>query len=318
MNVIIWLDAGLQVERISLIYLNVLLSVGALLFFIWRYRKETAYFKALKNLLDSDRTALSFHLPASTFHREELINHVFRSLTISYEKKLAKIEENNLLESEYIAAWVHEVKAPLTAMKMILDAHRNLKELRGIESEWLRIHLLIDQQLSMTRLATIETDYLPERKNLQAILAAEVKDLATWCLEKNIAVEFEGETLEVLTDEKWCRFIVRQLLTNAVKYSPLGGMIRIIINQTELGNVTVAIQDEGAGIEGHDIRRIFNKGFTGGAGRIHNEATGLGLYLAKRVADQIGIVLGVMSEKGKGARFSMTFTRENDYQLTGK
>ena len=135
-----------------------------------------------------------------------------------------------VIESDYTAAWVHEVKAPLTAMKLTMDGHRSDPVIRKIEAEWLRVHLLIDQQLYISRLPTLEADYVLEKTDVHRLVTAEVRELASWCMEKNIAVEFEGEDKEVVTDVKWCRFIIRQLVTNAVKYSPIGGTIIISIN----------------------------------------------------------------------------------------
>ena len=128
------------------------------------------------------------------------------------------------------------MKAPLTAMKMTMDAHREDPVIRKIETEWLRVHLLIDQQLYISRLPTLEADYVLEKTNVHRLVKAEVRELATWCMEKNVAVEFEGEELEVVTDVKWCRFIIRQILTNAVKYSPEGGTIFISTEVNSLGH----------------------------------------------------------------------------------
>ncbi|MFD2874797.1 ATP-binding protein [Paenibacillus rhizoplanae] len=102
--------------------------------------------------------------------------------------------------------------------------------------------------------------------------------------EKNLAVSIEGNDATVVTDRKWCRFIIRQLLTNAIKYSPTGTSLTFRTNVTEQENVFLDLIDEGPGIQPHDLPRIFDKGFTGGNGRIHNASTGLGLYLAQTVA----------------------------------
>ena len=163
-------------------------------------------------------------------------------------------------------------------MKLTIDAHCSEPVMRKLEAEWLRIYLLIDRQLYMTRLPSLESDYVLEKTAVQRLTAKEVRELASWCVEKNIAVEFEGEDAEVVTDRKWCRFILRQLLTNAVKYSPEGGTIVITSERLPSGNVSLMIKDEGPGIPAHDLPRIFDKGFTGGNGRIQNAATGLGLY----------------------------------------
>jgi OmpR family two-component system bacitracin resistance sensor histidine kinase BceS len=186
--------------------------------------------------------------------------------------------------------------------------------IRNIESEWLRIHLLIDQQLYISRLPSLEADYVLEQTGIQRLAALEVRELASWCVEKNIAVEFEGEETLVRTDRKWCRFMIRQLMTNAVKYSPESGTILLSTTVTPDGHVRLTIRDEGPGIAAHDLPRIFDKGFTGGNGRLYNAATGLGLYLAKTVSAKIGITLTVQSELEAGTTMQMTFTVSNAFE----
>ena len=220
------------------------------------------------------------------------------------------------MESDYTAAWVHEVKAPLTAMKMTIDANRQDPAIRKIEAEWLRVHLLIDRQLYISRLPSLGTDYVLEKTNMHQMITPEVRELRSWCIEKNIAVEIEGEDVEVITDSKWCRFIIRQLLTNAVKYSPDGGVICIRTGRLPEGHAVLSIKDEGPGIPAHDLPRIFDKGFTGGTGRLHNAATGLGLYLAHQVASKIGISLSAQSEMNEGTTMNMTFSAENEFDAT--
>ncbi|MNI59590.1 Sensor histidine kinase GraS [compost metagenome] len=217
------------------------------------------------------------------------------------------------MEEDYITAWVHEVKAPLTAMKLTIDSNRSNPTLRKIESEWLRIHLLIDQQLYISRLPSLEADYLLEQTGIQQLATLEVRELASWCVEKNIAVEFDGEEVFVRTDRKWCRFIIRQLLTNAVKYSPEGGMILLSTTVRPDGHVRLTVKDEGPGIAPHDLPRIFDKGFTGGNGRLQNAATGLGLYLARTIAHKISIYLTVQSGKA-GTELEMTFPVSNAFE----
>lgn len=311
---IIWIDAGIQLEFSAFLYLNIIVSSLFLLFLIWRYFVETAYHKKLKALINTELTS-NVQLPSPHFSSERITDEVIQKLMIDYEKQLQTIKEYQLIETDYIAAWVHEVKAPLTAMKMIIEENRHDIAVRKIEAEWLRIHLLIDQQLSIARLSFYETDYLLEPSFVREMLTAEVKELAAWCLEKQIAIEFEGEDREVVTDEKWCRFIFRQALTNAVKYSPIGSTVTIIVQKAELGSVQVTITDEGPGIEPHELPRIFEKGFTGDAGRIHNAATGLGLYLAKTVAERIDVTVDAQSEIGQGMSISFTFPLDNEFNL---
>lgn len=317
-DVLIWIDKGLNIKTSSLIYLNVLLCTAFILFLIWRYKKETNYTKALLHISNEITRDWQEGLPDSLFIRDQMTNDILQQVASDYMKKISELKAVNIVESDNTAAWVHEVKAPLTAMKMTIDANRHSPDMRKIEAEWLRVHLLVDRQLYISRLPSLESDYVLEQTNIIRLVAAEIRDLTPWCLEKNIGIDIEEKDLDVITDQKWCRFIIRQLLTNAVKYSPIGGTISVTTHLKVSGHVMLLITDEGPGIPGFDLPRVFDKGFTGSTGRIHNAATGIGLYLAQQVAMKIGILLKIESEDGQGTTVCMTFPQENDFDATRK
>lgn len=315
-DLLILIDKGLAIRVSSLVYLNLLLVAIFISFFIWRYKKELKYTKELLRISDDASRDWQEGLPEPLFMRDETVNGLLKQVAADYMGKLSELKSANLMESDYTAAWVHEVKAPLTSMKMTIDANRQDPVIRKIESDWLRVHLLIDQQLYISRLPSLGTDYVLGKTGLHQLITPEIRELKSWCIEKNIAVELEGERLEVITDSKWCRFIIRQLLTNAVKYSPDGGTICITTGQTAEGRPVLSIKDAGPGIPAHDLPRIFDKGFTGGTGRLHNAATGLGLYLARQVAGKIGITLTAHSEMNEGTTMNLTFSTENESDAT--
>lgn len=313
-DLLIWLDKGIAIKASSFLYLNLILLSLFIAFLVWRFNKEMKFTAALAEQIDSMNEDWIVTLPASPYLRDEVIHEVLCTADRKYRQKLSECHEAYIIERDYMTSWVHEVKAPLTAMKLAIDANRNNQIMRKIEAEWLRVHLLIDRQLYIARLPSLESDYVLAKSNIQRLAAEEVHQLALWCMEKNIAVEFEGEDAEVMTDSKWCRFIFRQLLTNAVKYSPDGGTILISSEVTPTGHVVLTLEDQGPGIPPHEMPRIFDKGFTGGTGRIQNAATGLGLYLAQTVAGKIGITLTAHSERMRGTAMRMTFTTNNKFQ----
>ncbi len=312
-DMLIWLDQGINAKFSSVLYFNTLLIIALILFIIGRFRKEMQFTKELAVFTNGSTTDWHESLPEAVFTRDEMTKDVLQQAALSFSKELADIRRANVIESDYTAAWVHEVKAPLTAMKLLIDAHRNDPAIRKLEAEWLRVYLLIDQQLYISRLPTLEADYIVEEADVHRLATEEIRELATWCMEKNVAVEFEGEDARVLTDVKWSRFIIRQILTNAVKYSPTGSTIVISTSVMPSTNVLLTIKDKGPGIPPQDLPRIFDKGFTGGTGRLHNAATGLGLYLAKTVADKLGIGLGTESILGQGTMITMIFPTENEF-----
>ena len=313
-DLLIWIDNGIAVQGVSMFYLNGLLVLALIVFLGWRYYKETKYARQLAVLAETIDEDWMITLPTPHAYHEEANDQFLRAAGQWYSHRLSDIYTAQAMEKDYIASWVHEVKAPLTAMKLIIDSDRGNPAMRRMESDWLRIHLLVDQQLHISRLPSLEADYVLEQAGIQQLAAMEVRELASWCVEKNIAVDFEGEETLVTTDRKWCRFILRQLLTNAVKYSPEGSIILLSTNISPEGHVKLTIKDEGPGIAAHDLPRIFDKGFTGGNGRLQNAATGLGLYLARVVALKIGINLTVQSELDVGTEIEMTFTATNAFE----
>lgn len=312
-DILILFEQGIHVELTSLLYLNTLYIIIFLVFFVWRYKKETKYTAALAKLQEVMASDWMESLPEPDNHLDRITNDVLREAFFQFKRKLSQLKESQLIENDFTASWIHEVKTPLTAMKLILDARTSDADLRRIESEWLRIHLLIDRQLYMTRLPALESDYVLERVSLQRLAAEEIRELAPWCMEKNLEVSIEGEDAMVVTDRKWCRFILRQLLTNAIKYSPSGKAITFVTTMSEQENVILDLIDEGPGIQPHDLPRIFDKGFTGENGRIHNAATGLGLYLAQTVAGKIGVALHVLADQRQGTTMRITFTDPNAF-----
>lgn len=317
-DMLVWMDRGLAMNISSLVYLNVLLITGFIVFLLWRYKKETSYTKELLHISNENDLHWQEALPVPVFNRDQVTNEFLTRVANEHIGKLSEMKSANLIESDYTAAWVHEVKAPLTAMKMTIDANREYPAMRKVEAEWLRVHLLIDRQLYMSRMPTLETDYVLAQTDMYRLVAVELRDLTPWCLEKNISIDIDEKELEIVTDSKWSRFIIRQLLTNAIKYSPAGGTISIATHRKAGGHGGLTIKDEGPGIPAHDLPRVFDKGFTGNTGRLYNAATGLGLYLAQQVAMKIGILLTIHSEFGKGTTVSMTFPIENEFDATRK
>lgn len=313
-NALLLLDRGMSVEVISIVYLNALYVLIFLIFFIWRYKKETRYAAALVSLQETLASDWMEGLPEPENGLDKITDEVLREEVQRYKRKLFEYKEAQTIENDFTAAWIHEIKTPLTAMKLMLEDQKGEPGTSKIEAEWLRIHLLIDRKLHITRLPALESDYVLESSSIQRLAAEEVRELAPWCMEKNLAVSIEGPEVTVVTDRKWCRFILRQLLTNAVKYSPADASISIVTGVTDTGSVFLDLQDEGPGIKPHDLPRIFDKGFTGENGRIQNAATGQGLYLARTVAGKMGIVLQVQSAQGCGTVMRMTFADPNDFE----
>ena len=114
----------------------------------------------------------------------------------------------------------------------------------------------------------------------------------------------------VYTDRKWIAFICNQILLNSVKYCREEAVFHIYTKREKNG-VYLFMEDNGTGILPQELKRIFEKGFTGSNGRDHERATGMGLYLCRKLCDRLGIGISAESEYGKGTRVSLEFPVSN-------
>ncbi|WP_394219177.1 sensor histidine kinase [Halobacillus trueperi] len=292
----------------SIIYYIFLSGLLVVLFLFIRYRKETRFYTELEER-DNDLDLTTFPEADSPFESviETNVRDQMERLKqeASYNQSLLEQEKDELL------SWIHEVKTPMTAMRLIIDRIDDYKLKSQLTFEWMRIHLLLDQQLHQKRIPFIENDLYIEEVELEPLLFNEIKSLQSWCMQKRIGFDIDLQAETVLTDAKWLAFICRQLMTNAIKYSEESEIT--ITSTEEAGRVKLMIQDEGRGIDPRDLPRIFEKGFTSTTAHQDQAATGMGLYLTDRIREALKIDIEVQSELGKGTTFILLFPEPNEF-----
>ncbi len=314
-NILFYLDYGFS--RISLGYFNILTISVTVLFLFWRYIKEVHQLTNFLGNLSNRYDLLSENVGFSPFQKR----YLEEMLSILEEKEFLLNQSKVQLQedTEDLLAWVHEMKTPLTAMKLMVEQIEDTSLRKKLENEWMRIHLLLDQQLHNTRLAFIEKDNRLEKVTLRTIVYKEIREFHSWCMEKGIGFQVEELEEEVTTDKKWLAFIVRQILSNAIKYSHQNENIDIFTSVDDTGHLLLHFQDYGVGILQEDLPRIFHKSYTGTIGRESVQSTGMGLYLAKNAAQKLGIQITVHSKRDEGTMFTLVFPTENEYgKLLGR
>lgn len=301
MNLLLYLDVGFS--KVSTTYLNGTLLFFFLCFFVWRYFKET---KFVRQVTDQ---------PEDFSHMKDLILYKLQETDEELKKYKNELNVQIVEERDQHLAWIHEVKTPLTAMRLMIE-DLPLEARKPLELEWLRIHLLLDQTLHTLRLASIEEDTVLDKVSLHPVVLKEIKELKSWCLAKNLAIDVDDFQVSVFSDQKWLSFIIRQILTNAVKYSHKGDTIKIFVTTDEREHLKLHIRDTGEGIDPADLPRIFQKAFTGTMGRKQSASTGMGLYLAQNSAKKLGIAIEVHSIVNEGSTFILLFAKANDFVKT--
>lgn len=291
----------------SMLYSCFLAILFFLIFLLFRYQKETRFYQNLAEREDNLDIA-NVPSPASPF--EEIVEESIVGQTEQLKKEIQQHSIQLEQEKDELLSWIHEVKTPLTALHLIIERMEDQKLKTALTYEWLRIHLLLDQQLHQKRIPFMQNDLYIEKTDLEEIIFDEIRTLQAWCMQKGIGFEMDLTATEVLTDAKWLAFILRQLLTNAVKYSENSDII--ISSMIKDARIILEIQDLGIGIEAKDLPRIFDKGFTSTTHHHNHQSTGMGLYLAKKVAEALLITIEVRSVPQQGTTFTLTFPKKND------
>ena len=166
-----------------------------------------------------------------------------------------------------------------------MDANHNLS---NATEELDRISYYIDQALYYARSSAVYKDYLIEEVDLKQSVLKTIKQLSNSFIKKDLNVNIELESNNVYSDSKWLEFIIKQILINSVQYSKDHG--EITIRSKNIDNaILLEIVDNGIGVEPEDLPRVFDLGFTGSSGRVYNQATGMGLYLVKKLSESLYI-----------------------------
>jgi len=261
-----------------------------------------AYFRRLEAL-----RALSVTLMTSAREWPEAANAVeaelirfVRELGDAYDdarRKLATEHDDSL---EYYTLWVHQIKTPIAALQLILSQEAELHP-GMLRQELFKIEQYADLALRYVKLSDIASDLILEPCHLQEIVRESVKKFALLFVYRKLSVEIVPMDDTVITDRRWLAFILEQILSNAIKYTPSGG-IRLYKQGSFL-----TVEDTGIGIRPEDLPRVFSKGYTGYNGRIDQRASGIGLYLVKKAASALGLAVDIQSEVGVGTKVSLLF-----------
>ena len=204
---------------------------------------------------------------------------------------------------DYFTLWAHQIKTPIAAMRLILQT-RPENSAGELSQELFRVEQYVEMVLNYLRLDSDSTDFVFRTCDLDGIIRQCLRKYAKQFIRRKISLEYEGTDVQVLTDEKWLCFVIEQLLSNALKYTNTGS-IRIFTR-----GETLVIEDTGIGIAPEDLPRVFEKGYTGYNGRTDKKATGIGLYLCKRILQKLGHEISISSVVGQGTSVSIDLSRE--------
>lgn len=238
-------------------------------------------------------------LPKAESLEEEDYHELLGKMEAAFRKKKGEWDALRRDMDDYYATWVHQIKAPIAVMKVMLQ-QEDTPENRELSAELFRVEQYAEMALCYVRLGEGASDLVIQEYDLDTIIRKAVRKYAGQFIRRRIRLVYEGTAVRVITDEKWLSFIIEQLLSNAVKYTSEGSVTIAVGDGKKL-----SVTDTGIGISPEDMPRIFEKGYTGYNGRLDKKSTGIGLYLCRKAAEKLGHVLTAESEPGKGSRFTI-------------
>lgn len=324
--------------------MNILLYAALLTFALWagagiicglRYLQRYRVLEMAEKGFEQSKELAWSEICAETSVEEEprtMEQQLIRLLAMVDEAGRRERSDREDLESErtdYFLMWIHQVKTPIAALKLLLEEAGDCRNNFRMREELFKIEQYAEMALTIQRLESMASDLELREYELTPLLKQAVRKYAVLFINKGLQVEVPEMEYRVLTDEKWFSFCLEQILSNSIKYTEKGKITMrtagkyaadgsgagVFSEEAEEASaelvregdcVFLCIEDTGIGIRAEDLPRIFDRGFTGYNGRVDKRATGIGLYLCKRICRQLGIRITAESRIGEGTRIKLT------------
>lgn len=301
----------------DVVYAAVLDAILLLITVLVGFFRCSSKVKALSNALKRPVEEQA-QLPEATDDVEIFYHRLLENQSIARSESESSAAVRQSRMRDYYSMWVHQIKTPISAMKLLFEAEREelgqlmcdeeqqavFKELSdnldSFEDELFRIEEYVSMALQYQRVSSTENDFVLEKISLDGVIRDTIKKYAKIMIRRHIGINYSGTKKQVYTDEKWLAFILEQILSNAIKYTPQG--VVTIETAEEKDRFFITIKDTGIGIKAEDLPRVFEKGYTGYNGHADKKATGIGLYLCRQMADKLGHTIRMESEIGKGTK----------------
>lgn len=197
---------------------------------------------------------------------------------------------------------------------MIIENNSN-EITKSIEEEINEIENYIEQALYYARSEIANKDYYIKKCNLKDIVNEAIKKNKKTLINKKIKIETINIEKIIYTDSKWTQFILNQIIQNSIKYKKETSSEIICEAEEKKEKVILKIKDNGIGIKESEISRVFNKGFTGTNGRMEKKSTGIGLYLCKKLCNNLGMGIEIDSKENEWTEIKIIFPKNSFTQI---
>ena len=280
---------------IYFLYFFLLCCFVTILFFTWDILVEMQVYR--QEILYGEREAQS---PLERALAEKL---EAREMELYQQRSDAERKLTDLLD--YYTLWVHQIKTPIAASQLLVAevVDRQLKQ--QLEQEIFKIDSYTNLVLQYLRLESFHDDLVLKQVQIEDLVKEIIRKYALFFIQKGLNANLHDLDKEIVTDKKWLLVVIEQIISNSLKYTKEGGL-EIYMEGQEL-----CIKDTGIGIKNSDVLRVFERGFSGYNGRLTQQSSGLGLYISKKISEELGHQIRIESEVGKGTIVRIRFTQVN-------
>lgn len=277
-------------------------------YIIIEYIKFKNYLNELINLNEQlDRKYLiSEVIIEPNFIEGKIINNILKDTNRDMQENVKYYKNMQKEYQEYVETWVHEIKTPIASTMLIIENNEDIIP-NNMKYELRKVEDYVEQALYYSRSNEVSQDYIVKRFNLEQTVRKVIKRNASDFINKKIAIDIENIKGDIHSDPKWVEFIINQIIGNSIKYLTTQNP-KVTIYTTENENNTILIiKDNGVGINEKDLKKVFEKGFTGANGRIYAKSTGIGLYLCQKLCKKLGLRIKLTSKENEGTEVKIIF-----------
>ncbi len=279
-------------------------------FLAYEYKKRKNYFDEVFKSTDNldKKYLISEVIDIPPYVEAKPYYYLLKKSSKSMREEINKIKNQRKDYKEYIEQWIHEVKTPISSIKLI-EENNKTDTSRLVLQQLENIDTYVEQALFYARSEDVEKDYLIKEISLEECVNKVIIKNKQLLILNNINIEIEDIEKNIYCDSKWLEFIINQIIINAAKYRNKElPTIKIYITDMKNG-IQLIIEDNGIGIPENEINRVFEKGFTGNKGRINSKSTGIGLYLCKKLCDKLGLLISIDSKENTYTKVMITFPK---------
>lgn len=313
------------IERITIHFIVLLWIALTSISILYDYNKKKSYYNQL--LLSLQELDKKYLLPVvineASFLEGKILYEILSITDKAMNEEVNKYKFNQEEYKEYLDLWVHEIKTPIAASKLIVENNKNENTLSILE-EIEKVESFIEQALYYSKSNELEIDYIIKETYLRKCINNTIKRNKKLIRENKICIDIEDFNEVVYCDSKWTEFILNQIIVNSIKYignkninKKLEKEFPKISIYTKLkdNSLELYIKDNGIGIDKKDLDKVFSKGFTGINGRKIKKSTGMGLYISKKLADKMYLGIEIDSVINKETTVKITFPKSNMIQM---